>query len=78
MQNGNYWMNLKREVIYSISQSDMYQLYAYGKKYALDDSSEDKEPELVLLYPSNPNFKNALEKFIYDGGLTLNVITFLI
>ena len=61
---------------YSISQSDMYQLYAYGKKYALDASSEDKEPELVLLYPSNPNFKNALEKFIYDGGLTLNVIPF--
>lgn len=61
---------------YGISQSDMYQLYAYGKKYALDASSIKKEPELVLLYPSNPNFKNSLEKFIYEEELTLNVIPF--
>ena len=66
----------KEKKNYNISQSDMYQLYAYGKKYALDASSEGKEPELVLLYPSNPDFKNSLEKFIYDGELTLNVIPF--
>lgn len=61
---------------YRISQSDMYQLYAYGKKYTIDASSKYKEPKLILLYPSNPNFINSLEKFIYDGELTLNVIPF--
>ena len=58
---------------YNISQSDMYQLYAYGKKYA---SSEKGDPGLVLIYPSNPNFQNSLDEFIYEGELILNVIPF--
>lgn len=57
---------------YNISQSDMYQLYAYGKKY----STLLTEPRLVLLYPSNPNFTSKLEKFIYEGDLQLEVIPF--
>ena len=60
---------------YNISQSDMYQLYAYGKKYSLGNSLK-KEPKLVLLYPSNPDFQNPLDEFIYDGELVLNVIPF--
>lgn len=60
---------------YNISQSDMYQLYAYGKKYGLGNSLT-KEPKLVLLYPSNPNFQNPLDEFIYEGELVLNVIPF--
>ncbi len=51
---------------YKISQADMYQLYAYGKKYAGAES-----PLLVLIYPSNPNFKEAIEPFNYDGDLNL-------
>ncbi len=57
---------------YNISQADMYQLYAYGKKY----TSDCIDPCLVLLYPSNPNFSNKLENFIYEGDLTLEAIPF--
>lgn len=57
---------------YNISQADMYQLYAYGKKYVLSGT----EPRLFLLYPSNPNFTNALDNFIYEGDLKLRVVPF--
>src|SRR5690606_34606030 len=57
---------------YNISQADMYQLYAYGRKY----TSSEIEPSLVLIYPTNPNFSNKLAKFIYEGDLTLEVIPF--
>lgn len=57
---------------YNISQADMYQLYAYGKKYTVDGS----EPNLVLIYPSNPNFTKTLENFIYEGDLKLQVYPF--
>ena len=58
---------------YNITQADMYQLYAYGKKYALADNTN---PTLVLLYPSNPNFSAKLNSFIYEGDLILQVIPF--
>lgn len=57
---------------YDISQADMYQLYAYGKKYSTDKI----DPKLILLYPSNPNFSNKLDNFIYEGELALEVIPF--
>lgn len=57
---------------YNISQADMYQLYAYGKKYSTFNST----PSLVLLYPSNQNFINKLDNFIYEGDLVLEVIPF--
>lgn len=57
---------------YNISQSDMYQLYAYGKKYTVAGT----EPRLVLLYPSNPSFTKKLDKFIYEGDLILEVVPF--
>jgi 5-methylcytosine-specific restriction enzyme subunit McrC len=60
---------------YNISQSDMYQLYAYGKKYGLNNSLSI-EPKLVLLYPSNPNFQKPIEDFIYEGDLVLRVLPF--
>ena len=60
---------------YNISQADMYQLYAYGKKYALNSDSQEA-PRLILLYPSNPNFQKSLDNFIYEGDLTLQVIPF--
>jgi len=60
---------------YNISQSDMYQLYAYGKKYSLH-SSFKCEPKLLLIYPSNPKFLKPLEKFIYEGELVMHVIPF--
>jgi 5-methylcytosine-specific restriction enzyme subunit McrC len=60
---------------YNISQADMYQLYAYGKKYDLNNEFSSA-PKLILLYPSNPNFRNPLNRFVYEDGLTLNVIPF--
>jgi 5-methylcytosine-specific restriction enzyme subunit McrC len=57
---------------YDISQADMYQLYAYGKKYSTDKI----DPKLILLYPTNPNFSNKLDNFIYEGELALEVIPF--
>lgn len=65
---------------YGISQSDMYQLYAYGKKYQIEHNKECdhqiKPPHLVLLYPENDNFKKKLDNFIYEGDLELDVIPF--
>ena len=60
---------------YNISQADMYQLYAYGKKYDLKNGLPT-EPKLVLLYPSNPNFQKPLQDFIYEGELVLSVLPF--
>jgi 5-methylcytosine-specific restriction enzyme subunit McrC len=65
----------KEKKNYNISQSDMYQLYAYGKKYDLKNGLST-EPKLVLLYPSNPNFQKPLEDFIYEGELILSVLPF--
>ncbi len=59
---------------YGISQSDMYQLYAYGKKYQFE---HHRTPHLVLLYPENENFKTRLENFVYEGDLELNIIPFV-
>lgn len=59
--NGDYNSN------YGISQSDIYQMFAYGKKYKADD--------LFLIYPLNGN-KTMLEKeivFNYDETLRLNI-----
>lgn len=55
---------------YGISQSDMYQLYAYGQKYL------DKEKELYLIYPETDAFKKPLDKFCFGDGRTLWVIPF--
>jgi 5-methylcytosine-specific restriction enzyme subunit McrC len=60
---------------YNISQADMYQLYAYGKKYD-SNNGFSTEPKLVLLYPSNPNFQKPLDEFIYEGELVLSVLPF--
>jgi 5-methylcytosine-specific restriction enzyme subunit McrC len=57
---------------YNITQADMYQLYAYGKKYAAGSD----HPRLVLLYPGNPMFTKRLSEFIYEGDLKLDIIPF--
>lgn len=50
---------------YLISQSDMYQLYAYGKKYASND--------LILIYPECETFTEEL-LFQYDDQITLRCV----
>lgn len=46
------WKRLidKERANYGISQSDMYQMYAYSKKY--------KTPEIWLLYPLNDEMRD--------------------
>lgn len=58
---------------YNITSADMYQLYAYGKKYS---KKLDHEPKLILLYPKNKYFDQKLDKFIYEGDLYLEVVPF--
>jgi len=50
-----------------ISQSDMYQLFAYGKKYQLAN--------VILVYPSWPKFRDEF-RFKFDDKLTLTISPF--
>ena len=62
------WKRLDRaKKHHDISQSDLYQLYAYGKKY---DYAESTTPSLYLLYPSDENFTSPIE-FEYEENLNL-------
>lgn len=46
---------------YGISQADMYQMYAYAKKYGTD--------EIVVIYPKVEAFKEDEEiEFVSDDG----------
>ena len=56
---------------YKISQADMYQLYAYGKKYS---NTMNPEPGLVLLYPKQELFNKPLSDFHYEENLILQAI----
>lgn len=47
---------------YLISQADMYQLYAYGRKYTKGLA----EPKLFLIYPKTNQFTKELESFYYE------------
>jgi 5-methylcytosine-specific restriction enzyme subunit McrC len=53
---------------YGIEQADLYQMYAYGKKYRAKD--------LCLIYPSNEHFKETLQVFDYESDLRLWVVAF--
>lgn len=62
---------------YNISQSDLYQLYAYGKKY----QEGNTEPKLFLIYPANKEFQSKLKPFYYEEHegklkLELNAVPF--
>lgn len=53
---------------YGIEQADLYQLYAYGKKYGADD--------LFLIYPASDTFREPLPVFGYDPTTRLHVVPF--
>lgn len=53
---------------YGIDQADLYQLFAYGKKYGAT--------ELVLIYPAHEQFREPLQLFGYDASLRLRVVPF--
>lgn len=62
---------------YNIDQHDLYQMYAYGKKY----QDSDAVPKLILLYPYCDSFMATLPLFVYDvqegsGNLKVMVSSF--
>lgn len=56
---------------YGLSQSDFYQLFAYGHKYR-----RGEEPRLVLIYPYWSGLQKALPVFDYGKGMQLWVFPF--
>ena len=56
---------------YLISQADMYQLYAYGKKYQIQNGSI----RLVLIYPKHQCFNQVL-LFRYEDFLEIDIVPF--
>jgi 5-methylcytosine-specific restriction enzyme subunit McrC len=59
-----------RDKNYGLSQSDFYQLFAYGHKYL------GGEGVLVLIYPRRPTFNAPLEIFEFSPQLKLRVLPF--
>lgn len=53
---------------YGIESADLYQLYAYGKKYHAD--------KLFLIYPASDTFYKPLDVFGYDAHTRLHVLPF--
>ena len=62
----------KVEKNYDLSQSDFYQLFAYGYKYRNDTGV----PKLVLIYPYWSGLTEALPVFDYGQGMSLWVLPF--
>ena len=57
-----------RRGTYGIDQADLYQLYAYGKKYGA--------AHLFLIYPASDTFREPLDLFGYDPDTHLHVLPF--
>lgn len=55
---------------YGLSQSDFYQLFAYGQRYLAGTG------ELILIYPQTETFTKPLEPFYFSSELTLWVMPF--
>jgi 5-methylcytosine-specific restriction enzyme subunit McrC len=55
---------------YGLSQSDVYQLFAYGQKYLQGIG------EMYLIYPANERFKVPLSPFDFSDDLRLWVVPF--
>ena len=60
--------NKENEEKYKISQTDLYQLYAYGKKYECG--------ELYLIYPKIDGVEQEPMKFRYDDEMWLEILYF--
>ncbi len=55
---------------YNLSQSDLYQLFAYGEKYLKGQG------DLYLIYPKHIGFTEPLANFDFKPGLRLNVVPY--
>lgn len=56
----------------SIGQADLYQMYAYGKKYLHDQQVK----EVYLIYPKSANFTAPIQPFEYEDGFRLLIMPF--
>lgn len=59
-----------RDGKYGLSQSDFYQLYAYGMKYL------GGQGRMALVYPLTERFAQPLDAFVFGDGLSLEVLPF--
>ncbi|MCW8195717.1 restriction endonuclease [Proteobacteria bacterium 005FR1] len=59
-----------REGKYGLSQSDFYQLFAYGHRYLQGLG------ELILIYPRTDDFREPLEPFDFPDGFRLHAMPF--
>ena len=59
----------KPKINYGISQADMYQMYAYSKKY--------ETPDIWLLYPNNQEM-NGRSDISFSGNDGVNVRVFFV
>ncbi|OPA86274.1 restriction endonuclease [Pseudomonas fluorescens] len=57
---------------YGLSQSDFYQLFAYGQRYLNDQS----QGEMLLIYPRKASFNQPLPEFRFSSQLRLWVVPF--
>ena len=57
---------------YGISEKDLYQMYAYGKKYQ-KKCLKYPQVQLSLLYPKNKDFEKLLPQFKYECELPLQI-----
>jgi 5-methylcytosine-specific restriction enzyme subunit McrC len=60
----------ERDKKYGLSQSDFYQLFAYGQKYLNGNG------RMALIYPRDAGFQTPLQPFDMGGGLVLEVLPF--
>ena len=69
---GDFIADTKWKIVKSrddISQADLYQLYAYGKKHECDG-------KLYLIYPKIEGIKQEFMKFGYDNKMLLEILYF--
>ncbi|MFL1501208.1 MULTISPECIES: McrC family protein [unclassified Pseudomonas] len=57
---------------YGLSQSDFYQLLAYGQRYLKDQ----QQGEMLLIYPCKASFNQPLPEFRFSSDLRLWVVPF--
>ena len=57
-----------------VSQNDLYQLYAYGKKYL---KKKQKKVQLYLIYPATEKFhKSVVWNYEEDESLPITIVPF--
>ncbi len=62
----------RKPISKSIGQGDLYQMFAYGKKYLHDQ----EEKEVYLIFPKSKYFTKPLPVFEFDDGFRLFVVPF--